>query len=583
MISRHFLIGGGIFTGAILYSYLAALLYHFTADIQEPAKIWSAWSALFSAQEPETSSHLWLAFGAPLIAGIFAGGAIQDLIKGKNPDLPKASWANPADIKKAGLAGNHGLILGKFQGHYIMSNTPTHIMVVAPTRSGKGVGIATPNLLNFSGSIICLDLKHENHKNTAGFREQYGRVYKWSPMAEDGRSHCYNPFSSISKDKFRRITELQIFATTLIQEPVHSDPVWAEEAQALFIGLALYVFETQENPTIGAINRLLGSEADLGDICRNIVKTHKELPSSIAIPLNNFANKAAKERSGVKTTINKALKLWNNPAVDAATSRSDFDISSLRTQRASIYVSVGTEEIATLAPLLRIFFEQTIKTLSRRKPGAHEPHQVLIVLDEFHMLGRMDIMKTAFSLLAGYNVRVMAIVQSLGWLDTIYDRATRNGILSCCAHQIFFATNDPETEEYVSRACGEKTAAVESSSKRASLRYDPPTKSTSYRTVPLITRHEVRSFDSKQQIILAEAGKPIKADKIRYFEDKNLKRRSNLSIRQVPSLLVEEKELPKFDIAIDQAVKLPEKDPNQGNFLEQDWESSDTDLTQIIA
>lgn len=509
---------------------------------------WSVIQAAFHPPHANTSSQLWLAFGAPIALLLAVGAQIQKIIGGQNNGLPSADWAKTSDIKKAGLLQNNGLVLGKYNGQFLMSNSPTHVMVVAPTRSGKGVGLVTPNLLNFTGSIICLDLKHENFKNSSGFRKEFSEVYKWSPMAEDGKTHCYNPLSTISKNKYRRITDLQIFATTLIKEPPKGDPMWAEEAQALFIGLALYVLETEKNPTIGAINRLLSAEGDLGDICRHITQTHRELPESIIKPMNKFANKAAKERSGVKTTITKALKLWDNPVVDAATSRSDFDISQIRKKRMTIYVSVGTEEIATLAPLLRIFFEQTIKTLSKNEPKDDEPHQVLMLMDEFHMLGHMDVMTSAFSLLAGYNVRVMAVVQSLNWLDTVYDRATRNGILSCCAHQIFFASNDPDTEDYVSKACGEKTVPVESVSKRNSMQFEPATRNTSYRTLPLIARHEVRTFDSNKQIVLVEANKPIIAKKIRFHEDKKLIPRASLKPPELKPISVQETRVPKFNL-----------------------------------
>ena len=185
-------------------------------------------------------------------------------------------------------------------------------------------------------------------------------------------------------------------------------------------------------------------------MCRHIVKKHPELTAAVKKSLMNFANKAAKERSGVKSSLNQAINLWDNPLIDAATSATDFKIEDLRKEKMSIYVGVLTGQIETLTPLLRIFFEQIITKLSMKEPDESEPHKVLMLLDEFHMLGRIDAMTTAFTLLAGYNVRVLAVVQSLNWLDVTYDRDKRNGILSCCAHQIFFATNDLATAQYVS-------------------------------------------------------------------------------------------------------------------------------------
>ncbi|HIL29695.1 MAG TPA: type IV secretory system conjugative DNA transfer family protein, partial [Micavibrio sp.] len=439
---------------------------------------------------------------------------------------------------------------------------------VAPTRSGKGVGLVIPNLLSWQGSLICLDVKHENYKKTAGFRKQHGQeVFMWSPMDEHGRSHRYNPLDMVSSDPFQKVSDLQVIAKILIQDPPKSDPIWASEARALFVGLALYVLDSDEMPsTIGAINRLLGTEADLGDVCRYIVKQHSEIAGSVKKSLLNFANKAAKERSGVKSSLNQAINLWDNPLIDAATNASDFTLSDLRRKKLSIYVGVLTGQIETLTPLLRIFFEQVITKLSMNEPRADEPHHVLLMLDEFHMLGKIDSMTTAFTLLAGYNCRVMAVVQSLNWLDVTYGRDKRNGILSCCAHQIFFSGNDLETASYISDACGQQTVEVISKSQRKSMKYEAPTNNISKRGKALIARHELRDFSETKEIILVEASKPIKADKITYYNDSNFNDRSRPA-PAVPSLIVKDEAIPEFDISKlnEDESKLP--DPNQTNMF----------------
>lgn len=586
MDQRTTLIIGGVFAGFIAYSFIVALIFQFMAGLPQMPMPWYPWilalQGLSGTYIGNASGQLIVSFGAPFVALLFAAGGMHDLIKRKNNGMPDAHWATWRDMKKSGLTGNNGVMLGKYKNKYIMSNTPTHVMVASPTRSGKGVGIVVPNILNFNGTVVCLDVKHENHELTSGFREQYGKVFKWAPMSEDNKSHCYNPFSSISKDKFRRVTELQIFADILIPDPPKGDPMWTTEARALFVGLALYVFETEEEPTIGAIKRLLSSEADLGDICRHLVETHDEIiSSSIEGPLNNFALKAAKEKSGVKSSINKALTLWDNPVIDSATSRSDFDISRLRKERQTIYVSVGVDEISTLQPLLRLFFEQVIKQLTKKRPQSDEPHPVLLVMDEFHMLGSLEVMKTAFTLLAGYNVRIIAVTQSLSWLETAYGRPTRNGILSCCAHQIFYAANDEDIKAYVSNACGERTITIESTSQRNSFSYEPQTRNLSVRTVPLISKQEMHNLDRDKEVILVEAGLPILADKVKYFDDPALSMRAKVPQSKVPDLDIIEKAIPKFNIASEEKNE-PVKDPNQGDMLDKVSLGNDLDLSSNL-
>jgi type IV secretion system protein VirD4 len=554
----------GLF-GLIFYSYAASLMYCLLAkiplDTVNPITIWLIFGQPITDQ---IQSRLFVAFGAPAIALIFVGGQLYDSIYNNNGLFGKARWGNLRDIRKAKLLEKEGLIVGKHGGQYLMSDQPTHSIVVAPTRSGKGVGIVVPNLLAWKGSVICFDVKHENYRKTAGFRQAHGqKVFMWSPMDENLKSHRYNPLDAVSTNPHQQVSDLQVIARILIQDPPKSDPVWASEARALFVGLALYVLDSAAMPsTIGAINRLLGTEADLGDVCRHIVKKHPELTSAVKKSLMNFANKAAKERSGVKSSLNQAINLWDNPLIDAATSATDFRIEDLRKDKISIYVGVLTGQIETLTPLLRIFFEQIITKLSMKEPDESEPHKVLMLLDEFHMLGRIDSMTTAFTLLAGYNVRVMAVVQSLNWIDVTYDRDKRNGILSCCAHQIFFATNDLATAQYVSDSCGNQTVDAISRSKRKSMKYEAPTYNTSQRGTPLIAKHEMRDFNVNEQIILVEGSQPIKCKKIAYYKERAFKDRE-IEAPAVPELKILDNAIPYFDIQSDKYSNGQEKDPNQ--------------------
>lgn len=522
---------------------------------------WSIWTHTSLLSDPLLKNRFLISLVIPhaLLAGIIVSFAIKH-----EPEYGDAHWASWQEINDAGLFSKDGLILGKYKGQYLISDSPTHAMVIAPTRSGKGVGLVVPNLLNWQDSLICLDIKNENYRKTAGFRHKHGHeVFMWSPLDPKGQSHRYNPLDAVSADPFQRVSDIQVIAKILIKDPHKSDPIWASEARALFVGLALYVLENEYMPsTIGAINRLLGTEQDLGEVVRHIVQTHPELSDTIKKSLMNFSNKAAKERSGVKSSLNQAINLWDNPVIDAATSQSDFSISDLRKKRMAIYVGVLTGQISTLSPLLRIFFEQVMTTLSMEEPKENEPYKVLMMLDEFHMLGEMSSMTSAFTLLGGYNCRVMAIVQGLKWLDDVYGKDKRDGILSCCAHQVFFAANDLETANYVSNSCGERTVKTVSTSRRSSMKYEPASKSTSFRARPLISKEKVKQLPRHEEIIITEASVPVRARKIEYFRDKNFKNRI-LPPPEVPKLRVINYGIPQFDIPRESANDRDTPDPNQ--------------------
>ena len=569
---------------AFLYSTFSSVVFLFLAKV--PFDNYSPLSIWYYIANPsgisDMQSKLFVSLGAPLLVIIFAGSQLYKT--NETNQFGDASWATNLNIKRANLFDKEGIIFGKSNSQYLMSNSPTHALLTAPTRSGKGAGVVIPTLLNWKGSVVCLDIKHENYKITAGFRKHCGqKVFMWAPSNETGQSHCYNPLDYVSRDPWKQISDLQVLTRILVPDDNKGSSFWENEARAFFVGLAIYVIDNDDMAsTIGSINRLMGTEEDLGDVCKHIIKTYKKtLPPAMVKTLMNFANKAAKERSGVKSTLNSALTLWDNPAIDAVTSKSDFDIRDLRKNQISIYVGVTTGQIAALAPLIRIFFEQVITILSSKIPEDDEPHQVLLLMDEFHMLGKMDVMMKAFTLVAGYNTRVMAIIQGLKFLDVTYGRNERDGILSCCAHQIFYTANDLETARYVSESCGDTTIEVTSTSQKKSMGYEPPTKNISYRAKPLISKNEVRQLTTKEEVILVEASKPIKCNKIEYWKDKSFTRRI-MDAPKIPPLTFKDENIPKFDIPDPNDSNKDVIDPNQGDFLKETPNEEDNLIPDVF-
>lgn len=208
-----------------------------------------------------------------------------------------------------------------------------------------------------------------------------------------------------------------------------------------------------------------------------------------------------------------------------------------------------------------------------KEPDENEPYKVLLMMDEFHMLGAMTSMTTAFTLLGGYNCRVMAVVQGLKWLDDTYGKDKRDGILSCCAHQIFFAANDLETATYVSHSCGERTVKTVSTSQKSSFKYEPPSKNTSHRARALISKEKVKQLPRHEEIIIAESSYPIRARKIAYYKDNSFQKRL-LPPPSIPKLKIENHQIPAFDIPSEAEKQKQAPDPNQLNIFKQDTGNS---------
>ena len=181
----------------------------------------------------------------------------------------------------------------------------------------------------------------------------------------------------------------------------------------------------------------------------------------------------------------------------------------------------------------------------------------------------METVANVFTLAGGYNCRVLAVVQGLTWIDDVYGKSKRNGILSVCAHKIFFAANDLETASYVSEMCGEKTVQTVSTTRNSSSRFGFSTKNTSIRTWPLITKDQVTRLSRKAQIILAEACFPIKCQKIAYNRgtDAKIFGPRLMASPSIPILHIERHKIPRFDIPKNNILE-ETPDPNQGDLLD---------------
>lgn len=464
-----------------------------------------------------------------------------------------ARWATEPEIKQANLRDNAGIVLGRKKGKLLVSNKPTHVLLTAPTGAGKGVGVVIPNLLYWQGSVVVLDIKQENHQITSGYRRRLGETFLFSPM--ESRSHCYNPLDFVRSNPSDSITDIQQIAQFLVPSNNDSDQMWTSEARNLFLGIALYVLNNKDVPsTIGEIFRTLNSNIALGELCKHLSETWRDkLPPACIMALSNFANKAEKEQSGVKSSLTAALNLWANPTIDSATSFSDFNIERLRNSRQSIYVGVTFSQIHTLRPLLSLFFQQTIDVLSRNIPKEDEPHKVLILIDEFPALGKMPVISESLPVMRGYNIRMLNVCQGLSYLDKHYGREGREGFLQNSGYQLFFAPNDEVTTKFISDKMGQDTIQVEGTgSSRQQARGIESTRKNlsnnqSHTARPFMLPQETRLVDNKTSFLFIENALPVKAEILRYYADKEFKDKV-MPPSHVPMLAIEVRNPPHFDI-----------------------------------
>ncbi len=451
-----------------------------------------------------------------------------------------ARFATHREIAAAGLLGDHGIILGRLGQRCLMLAGQQGAALAAPPRSGKGVGVVVPNLLNWPGSVVCIDIKKENWTQTAGFRERSGQAcFLFDPFAEDGRTACWNPFFYVSEDPLRRVNDLQRIAEMLYPDPPNVDPFWTASARSLFLGIALYLFETPSLPkTVGEVLRqgMASDDEGFGQHWKRVIEGRNRgrfpLSGECVRALYDVIDLAPVTASSIRKTFTSRLDLWLNPILDAATSLNDFDLRQLRSRPLSIYVGVNPDDLHRLRPVLSLFFQQAIGLQTRTLPE-HDPalkHQVLMLLDEFTALGRIPIIAESISYLPGYNVRVLLVIQTPAQLREVYGANGAETMLKTLAARIVFAPKDHPDAREISDELGFTTVKVKTLSKPLFDLSD--TKGRRSRSVSvseqrraLMLPQEVKALGTDQAIIFYEGLRPIRCSKIRYFVDRRFKAR----------------------------------------------------------
>jgi len=440
-----------------------------------------------------------------------------------------AQWATLADIRRSGAIAGRGIVLGRWgrNGRILRSGGEGHVMLAAPTRSGKGVGFVIPNLLEWPGSVVVLDVKGENHRLTAGWRARHGHaVYRFDPGARE--THRWNPLAYVSTDPALRERDLKQIATSMYPTPQAGERFWIFHARELFVGTAMLCQETGNGtPGLGEIQRLLGLPELRAFIRDEVEPRSNGLSQACVSRLLSWAETdAAATRAGILATAQETLLAWNDPILDRATAGSDFDLRELRHRPMAIYVTVSPQALISMAPVLRVFFEQVVQ-LNATDGGPGRAHEVLLMLDEFPAFGRIETIEKGIAYVASYGLRLCVVAQSEAQLRSIYGRDGARVLVDNCASRIYFAPNGAEEASAISRQLGTRlvnmrtlTSARSFLGKR-SVAITPTEK-------PLLSPYEIRELGAENAIVLMDNCRPILARKIRWYSD------SDYRCRHVP-------------------------------------------------
>lgn len=445
------------------------------------------------------------------------------------------------------------IVVGRWRGRYLRFAGQQFALLAAPTRSGKGVGIVIPNLLSYPDSVVVLDIKQENYAVTAGFRRACGQaVFLFNPFAEDFRTHRYNPLSAITDGVFR-IGDILAIGYALYPAGGHDD-FWKDQARNLFLGIVLLLCEWRDArrsdnerhpnadpPDQSDVVEVPDYPVTMGEVLRQssgngvpikaylqakLVQYRSMLSGSCIDALNRFLANDDKVLASILATFNAPLTVWANPIVDAATSTNDFDLRDVRTRRMTIYIGITPDHLAEAALLVNLVFSQLVNLNTKQLPEENPAlrFQCLLLMDEFTAIGKVAIIAKAVSYMAGYNLRLLPIIQSVAQLESVYGRADTRTFVTNHAMQILYAPREQRDANEYSEMLGCFTEKARSTSRPSSQfswfgKGGGPSESISDQRRALLLPQELKELGQDREIILLENTKPILADKIRYWHE----------------------------------------------------------------
>lgn len=526
------LIVGGLLLVVGLWAYLAGGIFMMAYDRQfeeaTPLTLYQYW--YHYGAEPQVQKWLYIASGLSL-AALLAPGLLF-FAPAKRSLFGDARFATRSEVNKAGLLGEKGIIVGKTGGRYLMFEGQQHAIISAPTRSGKGVGIVIPNLLNWPESVVVLDIKQENWDITSAYRRKYGQeCYLFNPAATDYRTHRYNPLSYISEDPNFRIDDVQKIGNMLFPDQPGTDVIWTATPRSLFLGICLYLLETPDKPvTLGQVLRETLANGDgsayFAKIINDRAAAGNPLSGACVRGLNTYISIAAENtRSGIIGGFRSRLELWMNPLVDAATSANDFDLRDVRKKRMSIYLGVTPDNLERMAPLLNLFFQQLIDLNTRELPNQNKAIKFtcMLLMDEFTAIGKIPILSKGISYIAGYWLRMMPIIQSPAQVVEVYGKDAAQTFTTNHALQIIYPPKASETQTArdISEWLGYQTVKGISVSKSKSIfGKKTPSESASDQRRALLLPQEITSLGKTRELVVMEDVPPILARKVMYFKDR---------------------------------------------------------------
>jgi type IV secretion system protein VirD4 len=470
-----------------------------------------------------------------------------NLAGGQNSRRRSRGWGNPKDLIKAGLGGDEGVILGRIEPpslatdwfmwpRLLVSPDLRPALVTGGTRSGKGRGIVVPTLLNWNASTLVFDPKGELWDITSGYRHRKGPVLFFNPR--NPATARFNPLAEIGTGR-DCLAQVQRLVKILVNHEGNSasQDFWDRQAGEMLSALIVHVLHCDGPKTLIEVKRLT---ANLDETVRAMLSTWHVKGGSGRGDVHPFVHDIAtayaftheKGRKSVQMTVRSYLTWLVGEDIENAVSTSDFRLGDLMCaeEPMSLYVQIAPGDLKALQPLVRIFFQLAAAAFTTHieadSDGRLKEHNLLLALDEFPLLGKVDFFEDVVRLASGYGIKCLFIAQSLNDISRVY--GTHNGFIDNAHIYVAFAALDPVTREKVSKLTGMTTATRSSANLPHSFSESGGSTNVAEYERPLLDASEVGALPDRNELVFIAGHRPYRLTKVRYDQIGWMKKRARI-------------------------------------------------------
>ncbi|PHR63250.1 MAG: hypothetical protein COA51_11230 [Idiomarina sp.] len=489
----------------------------------------------FFDQPPGESAWQWLVFGPFMLIGAVFGFQYWRMASGADAYFGltgdshgSARFANRKELKK--LQREDGLLIGRnpHTGRLLHYDGPAHLITLAPTRAGKGVGTVIPNLLAAERSVLVIDPKGENARIAGEARRRFGTVHVLDPFEVSGNpSAAYNPLDRLTPNSLDLGEDAASLTEALVMDPPGqvTEAHWNEEAKAILGGLIMFCVchEDRDRRSLATVREYLTLPPEKLRALLELMQDSDEAGGLIARAANRFLGKADREAASVLSNAQRHTHFLDSPRIAKCLARSDFAFSDLRHRITSVFLVLPPNRMDAYSRWLRLLVSQALQDIARdaeASVGAQGASQrlkapTLFLLDEFAALGRLEAVERAMGLMAGYGLQLWPILQDMSQLKDLYGERAGTFIANAGVQQVF-GVNDFETAKWLSQMIGQETAGFQTDSFKPG---DGPSFSNNLTGRDLLTPDEIMQLPPDRQLLRVQGQATAIAQKLRYYAD----------------------------------------------------------------